>query len=68
MYAKIRQVVRPEQRGGLTKLLVPCNCLQPNLPANFQEFLGATDPADILWDTLIDKPSIEYNLLRYNRS
>ena len=68
MYANIRQVVKPEQRGGLTKLLVPRDRRQPDLPGNFQEFLGTTDPADIIWDTLLDKESIEYNLLRYNRS
>ncbi|KAI2499411.1 hypothetical protein MHU86_15056 [Fragilaria crotonensis] len=72
MYANIRRVVKPEQHGGLNRVLVPRHRRHTEsnaeLPADYQHFLATTDPEDIIWDTLLDKASIEENLLRYNRN
>jgi hypothetical protein len=37
-------------------------------PTDFQDFLSTTDPDNIVWDTVLDKETIESNLLRYNRN
>ncbi|KAI2505799.1 hypothetical protein MHU86_8661 [Fragilaria crotonensis] len=68
MYSNIRQVVKPNLNSGLDKLMLPRHKHSTEYPQNFQHFLSSTDPEDIIWDTILDKDTIESNLLRYNRN
>ena len=68
MYQNIRSVVKPNLTGGLTKIQVPRHRQAPDHPENYQAFLAETEAEDIVWDTILDKDSINSNLLRYNRN
>ena len=68
MHRNIRQVVKPAATGGISKILAPRHRHTQELPDNYQEFIATTDEEDIIWDTILDKESIETNLLRYNRN
>jgi hypothetical protein len=68
MYRNIRQVVKPSLNSGLDKLMIPRLKHSTEYPQNFQQFLSSTEPADIIWDTILDKDTIESNLLRFNRN
>ena len=68
MFNNIRQVVKSTNTGGLTKIQVPRHKNHPNYPKDYQTFLAETTEEDIIWDTLLDKQSINTNLLRYNRN
>ena len=67
MYRNIRTVVKPSSHGGLSKLLLPRHKDSETYPSNFQELLKNTEDADIIWDTVLDKDTINANLLKYNR-
>ncbi|KAI2512438.1 hypothetical protein MHU86_1891 [Fragilaria crotonensis] len=68
MFQNLRKVVKPTERSSLDKLLLPRHKDTPTYPSDFQSFLLTTDPEDIIWDTVLDKETIEHNLLRYNRN
>ena len=68
MYRNIRQVLKPEQTGGLTKLQIPRHKDASTYPDDFQKLLSETAADDIIWDTVLDKESIHSNLLKYNRN
>ncbi|KAI2511593.1 hypothetical protein MHU86_2847 [Fragilaria crotonensis] len=68
MYHNIRSVVKPTASGGLQKLMIPRHKDQSEYPIDFQQALATMDPDDIIWDTVLDKETIEHNLLRYNRN
>jgi hypothetical protein len=67
MYSNIRNVVKPTTSKGLQNLMIPRHREQSEYPTDFQQVLAETDPEDIIWDTVLDKETIERNLLRYNR-
>ena len=67
MYTNIRNTVKPNTNGSLAHLLVPHHKTSPDLPDNFQEFLASTDKENVQWDSILDKTSINRNLLRFNR-
>ena len=68
MYTNIRNTVKPNNtNGSLAHLLVPHHTTSPDFPDNFQEFLASTDKENIQWDSILDKNSINRNLLRFNR-
>jgi hypothetical protein len=67
MYRNIRTVVKPSPHGGLSKLLLPRHRDSHIYPENFQELLNNTEETDIIWDTVLDKDTINSNLLKYNR-
>ncbi len=54
--------------GGLTNIRIPRHKAHLEYPEDYQAFLQQTEEKDIVWDTLIDKDSINNNLLRYNRN
>lgn len=65
MHQNIRQVAKPQEKSSLRKvLLVPRHHNNPVLPDNFQSLLATTEEDGIVWDTLLDKESIEHNLLK----
>ena len=68
MYRNIRSIVKPTETCGLPKLMLPRQKEISEYPTDFQQFLSTTDPDDIVWDTVLDKETIESNLLRYNRN
>jgi hypothetical protein len=68
MNQNIRSVVRPEHFGGLNRILAPRHRHSTDLPNDFQALLATTADEDIIWDTILDKESIESNLLRYNKN
>ena len=68
MYHNIRNVVKPTASIGLQKLMITHHRDQSEYPTDFQRALATTDPDDIVWDTVLDKETIEKNLLRYNRN
>jgi hypothetical protein len=68
MFHNIRRVVKPTESSGLHKLMIPRHKDQTEYPADFQQALATMDPDDIIWDTVLDKETIEQNLLRYNRN
>lgn len=67
MYANIRATVKPSNTGSLSCLLVPHHQQDTELPHNFQEFLASTPTDELHWATLLDKTTIDSNLLRFNR-
>jgi hypothetical protein len=64
MYQNIRQVTKPQTKSSLRTVMVPRHRNNPALPDDFQDLLATTDAEDIVWDTLLDKESIEHNLLK----
>ena len=68
MNRNIRNVVKPSDTGSITKIQVPRHRDRPELPNDYQTFLAETSEEDIVWDTLLDKESINANLLRFNRN
>ena len=67
MFANIRNTVKPPNTGGLSRLLIPRSRHSTDPPENFQTFLKETTPEDIQWDSILDKTTIDSNLLRFNR-
>lgn len=65
MHCNIRMVAKPSSHGGLTKRLLPRHRDSPTYPENFQELLKNTKEADIIWDTVLDKDTINANPLKY---
>ena len=68
MHSNIRNTVKPTPYGGINRILVPRHKDMQQYPTNFQEFLATTEEHDIQWDTILDKTSIDLNLLRFNRN
>jgi hypothetical protein len=67
MNANIRATVKPSTMECLSRLLVPHRQNDPSFPHNFQELLATTPTEDIQWASILDKTSIESNLLKFNR-
>jgi hypothetical protein len=68
MHWNIRTVIKPNEMNGLNKLMLPRKKDTTNYPHDFQQLLATTGPSDIVWDTVLDKETIESNILRYNRN
>ena len=68
MYRKIRQILQPTTHGALTRIMVPRLKTTTELPEDFQKFLETTAEDNIEWDSILNKESIDYNLLRFNRN
>ena len=62
-HRNIRNVVKLNETNGLNRLMIPRKREQAEYPDDFQHFLSTTDPTDIIWDTVLDKETIESNLL-----
>jgi hypothetical protein len=68
IYRKIRKILQPTTNGALTRIMVPCLTTTTELPQDFQTFLATTSEDNIQWDSILNKESIDYNLLRFNRN
>jgi hypothetical protein len=68
MYKNIRNTVKPQQYGGLHCIMAPRHKDSINPPSDYQAFLSTTEDKDIKWDTILDKKTIETNLIRFNRN
>ena len=68
MFRNLRNVVKPSEVSGITKIQVPRHRDSTEIPADIQSFLAETAEEDIVWDTILDKESINANLLRFNRN
>ena len=68
MYSNIRNTVKPSEHSGLHRLLVPRHATATEPPTDFQKFLETTNEEDIMWDSILDKTSIDTNLLKFNRN
>jgi hypothetical protein len=68
MYRKIRKILQPTTHGALTRIMVQCQKTTTELPEDFQTFLATTAEDNIEWDSILNKESIDDNLLRFNRN
>lgn len=67
MFSHLRSIVKPRLTGGLSKLLVPRNIHAATSSTAFTKILAETAPEDLVWDTVIDKESIENYIQQFNR-
>jgi hypothetical protein len=67
IFSNIRTTVKPGTNGSLNRLHVPRHRATSDYPDNFQDFLATHNDPDIVWDSLLDKSSIDKHLLRFNR-
>lgn len=67
MFSHLRSIVKPRLTGGLSKLLVPRNIHAATSSTAFTKLLAETAPEDLVWDTVIDKESIENYIQQFNR-
>ena len=63
MYGNIQNVVKLTTSKGLQNLMIPRHQEQSEYPTDFQQVRAAIDPAGIIWDTVLDKETIQRNLL-----
>ena len=65
----IRRVVRPSQVSSLSKILVPRDRgdTGPHSMDETYQLLQGTDPADLIWETVVSREEMEQHLLSYNR-
>jgi hypothetical protein len=62
----IRRIMKPSSTSTLSKILVPRNADHSNLDP--YGILQATDPDDLIWETVVERAEMESILLQYNRA
>lgn len=72
MFRNIRNTIKdtlPNQQTGINKLKVPIinDREEAQNPDEFQAYIANNTANDIVWDTIIDQPTIEKHILQYNR-
>jgi hypothetical protein len=67
MYQSIKRVVKPETFGGINRILAPRHRQAQEPTTNVPTLLATVAEEDIIWDSLLDRETIERNLLRYNQ-
>jgi hypothetical protein len=68
MFSNIRHTVEPSEHSGLHRLLVPRRVNETDPPLNFQHLLETTNEEDIKWNSILDRETIDTNLLKFNRN
>jgi hypothetical protein len=68
MFSHLRSIVKPKLTGGLSKLLVPRNVHATTSSTAFSTILAETAPEDLVWDTVVDKESMETYIQQFNRT
>ena len=64
-FANIRHQIKPEERSGLQYINVPAEPLSTNLST--YQYLQQSFTPDILWERVVDRETIEKQILQYNR-
>ena len=68
MFSHIRSIVKPTLTGGLSKLLVPRNVQATTSSTAFTAILAETAPEDLVWETVVNKESMETYIQHFNRT
>lgn len=67
VFFNIRQVVRPSEQSGLSKVIVPSNTSFDSDTHSAYQIIQDTPSEDILWETIVTREEIDRHLLQYNR-
>lgn len=66
-FGNIRQVVRPTEQSGISRVLVPSNTSLDSDHLSSYRITQDTPNEDILWTTVVTREQIDRHLLQYNR-
>ena len=69
-FRDLRRVVKPTSMSSLSKLLIPKHrnsSTSASVAEDTYRLLQETDPADLIWETVVERDEIKKHLIQYNR-
>ena len=67
LFFHLRSIVKPRLSGGLSKILTPRDQTATTETTDFHQGLAETEPKNLVWDTTVDRATMETHLQAFNR-